>query len=157
MVESEKGRAVLSAEQLLEQLQKEGRSLTKDERAKMRAPLDAIYVRERVRFHGRQQNVARFGLLLVYLTMGLGVFTVFYYPSLTPASQLWMKGTLVVLAVGSLILLSAILVNHGRNATLLRLSRYIQERVPSQAQVTGADAGAVPVNSPHAPLPSDKE
>lgn len=139
----EQEKVVLDAAQLLEQLQKEGRSLTKAEREKMRGPQDAIYVRERVRFHGRQLNFARLGLLLVYLTMLLGVFTVFYYPRLAESSQLWMKGLLVLLAVLSLVLLSALLVNHGRNAALLRLSDFVHEQMRA-ADAAENEATAVP-------------
>lgn len=105
----------------------EGKSLTRNEREKAAGPYDEVYINEKIEYHTKRVNMARGVLALIFITIVLALCTVLYYENLSPVSQLWLKGTLIVLTVLCILGMPILLKNHSRNASVLRLVRAIRQ------------------------------
>lgn len=105
----------------------EGRSFSKGERTKAVGPYDEIYLRDRIRHHNRRHNAMRAVLVILYLSLLVAVYTVFFYPVDNPTSQAWLKGTIILLTVLSILGIPFLQKNHGRNASILRVVRKLRQ------------------------------
>lgn len=105
----------------------EGRSLSQGERKKALGPYDEIYMRDRIKHHKVRLYIRRGTLFILYLSLMVAVYTVFFYPVDNPTSQAWLKGTVVLLTVLSVLGAPFLLTNQGRNASILRMVQKLRE------------------------------
>jgi hypothetical protein len=105
----------------------EGKSLSAGEREKALGPYDEIYLSDRIHHHNRRLNVRRGVVFILYLSLLVAVYTVFFYPVDNLTSQTWLKGTVILLTVLSLLGIPFLLMNHGRNASVLRAVRRLRQ------------------------------
>ena len=66
-------------------------------------------------------------VFILYLSLLVAVYTVFFYPVDNLTSQTWLKGTVILLTVLSLLGIPFLLMNHGRNASVLRAVRRLRQ------------------------------
>lgn len=126
---------------------REGRSLSDGERKKALGPYDAIYICDRIQHHNRRLNLRRGALLLLYVALFVAVYTVFFYPDDNPTSQVWLKGTVAMLTVLSVLGIPFLVTNHGRNASILRMVsrlRGVEHRAAGGNAGSGQPAAASP-------------
>lgn len=131
----------------------EGRSLSQGERKKALGPYDEIYLRDRIKHHNRRMNLRRGALLILYFSLMVAVYTVFFYPIDNPTSQTWLKGTVVLLTVLSVLGVPFLLMNHGRNASILRMVRKLRKAEQQRAEKKGQEAGTGAPSRPTAAEP----
>lgn len=117
----------MQKEEIIRLLIAEGKSLTRNEREKAAGPYDSVYLTEKIKYYTKRVNLARGVVFIFFIDVILALLTVLYYESLSPTSLLWLKGTLILLTVLSLFGLPILKVNHGRNASVLRLIKTIRE------------------------------
>ncbi len=119
-------------------LLQEGKSLSKNERSKAEGEYDPIYIEEKIKFHARRVQRTRLVVFLLYLTLIVAVFSLIFYEDIPAGAQLWMKALMALLGVLCLIGLPALMTNHGRNASVLKMVRAIQLKAKEeQAQGVG--------------------
>lgn len=117
---------MIEYERVISLIIEEGKSFTPHEREKAAGPYDAIYLKEKIKHHSLRVQLLRAIVLLLYITLGVAILTVFFYPE-NPTSQKWIKGTLILLCVLCLLGLPYLFKNHGRNASLLRLVHRLRQ------------------------------
>lgn len=105
----------------------EGKSLNDGERKKALGPYDEIYLRDRIKHHNRRLNMRRGVVFVLYFSLIVAVYTVFFYPVDDTTAQAWLKGTVILLTVLSLLGIPFLLLNHGRNASVLRVVRRLRQ------------------------------
>lgn len=132
---------------------REGRSLSKGERTKALGPYDEIYLRDRIKHHNRRMNIRRGALLTLYFSLMTSVYTVFFYPIDNPTSQAWLKGCIVLLTVLSVLGVPFLLMNHGRNASILRIVRKLRKAEQLHAEKKGEMVGSGAPSRPSAAAP----
>lgn len=116
----------MQPEEIIRQLILEGKSLTRSEREKAAGPFDEIYIQERIQRHVRRLSLCRLVVVLLYADVAVALFTLFADDWLQPITHNWLMGTMAVVFVVCVLCLPFLLINHGRNASILRMIRHIR-------------------------------
>ncbi|PIE84799.1 MAG: hypothetical protein CSA07_00175 [Bacteroidia bacterium] len=142
-------------EKLVQAVLREGKSLRRAERKKASEEYDASYVQEKIRKYRKGLYVSRLVHLLLYTTASAGVVFVLYYESIPEGYVLWVKILMCILLLVCILGAPSIMTNHGRNGSVLRILRYVQEdyRQEFSAQQAATSAAFEPEPAPAAREP----
>ncbi|PID90264.1 MAG: hypothetical protein CSA97_03765, partial [Bacteroidetes bacterium] len=128
-------------EQLVQVVLKEGKSLKKVERKKAGDEYDPDYVKEKIGKYRKGIYLSRLMHFVLYATAGAGVVGVVYYENIPDGYVLLVKIFMCLLLLVCILGTPAILTNHGRNASVLRILRHVQDE--HQKEVNAQNAAVV--------------
>lgn len=118
----------MNTEELVSLLLDEGTSLTADEKLRAKLPFDKVYIDEKIRRHERLLIISKLVIVLLVLIDAAALLVLFLFNEIEVVSSYWLRGLLLVLFVVAVLGIPSAIINHGRNATILRVIRTIRTR-----------------------------
>ena len=115
----------MGTEEIISLLLDEGNSLTANEKLRAKVPFDKLYIDEKIKRHERLLIWSK--LVIVLLVVINAASLLFLFNDIEVTSSYWLRGVLAVLFIVALLGLPSAIINHGRNATILRVIRDIRK------------------------------
>ena len=105
----------------------EGNSLTANEKLRAKVPFDKLYIDEKIKRHERLLIWSKLVIVLLVVINAASLLVLFLFNDIEVTSSYWLRGVLAVLFIVALLGLPSAIINHGRNATILRVIRDIRK------------------------------
>jgi hypothetical protein len=122
----------MGTEEIISLLLDECNSLTANEKLRAKVPFDKLYIDEKIKRHERLLIWSKLVIVLLVLLNVASLLVLFLFNDIEVTSSYWLRGVLAVLFLVALLGLPSAIINHGRNATILRVIRDIRK---SQGEV----------------------
>lgn len=122
----------MGTEEIISLLLDECNSLTANEKLRAKVPFDKLYIDEKIKRHERLLIWSKLVIVLLVLLNVASLLVLFLFNDIEVTSSYWLRGVLAVLFLVALFGLPSAIINHGRNATILRVIRDIRK---SQGEV----------------------
>ena len=117
----------MGTEEIISLLLDEGNSLTANEKLRAKVPFDKLYIDEKIKRHERLLIWSKLVIVLLVLLNAASLLVLFLFNDIEVTSSYWLRGILAVLFIIALLGLPSVILNHGRNATILRVIRDIRK------------------------------
>lgn len=117
----------MGTEEIISLLLDEGSSLTANEKIRAKVPFDKLYIDEKIKRHERLLIWSKLVIVLLVVLNAASLLVLFLFNDIEVTSSYWLRGVLAVLFVLAVIGLPSAIINHGRNATILRVIRDIRK------------------------------
>jgi hypothetical protein len=117
----------MGTEEIISLLLDEGNSLTANEKLRAKVPFDKLYIDEKIKRHERLLIWSKLVIVLLVLLNAASLLVLFLFNDIEVTSSYWLRGILAVLFIIALLGLPSAILNHGRNATILRVIRDIRK------------------------------
>lgn len=117
----------MGTEEIISLLLDEGNSLTANEKLRAKVPFDKLYIDEKIKRHERLLIWSKLVIVLLVLLNAASLLVLFLFNDIEVTSSYWLRGVLAVLFIIALLGLPSAILNHGRNATILRVIRDIRK------------------------------
>lgn len=117
----------MGTEEIISLLLDEGNSLTANEKLRAKVPFDKLYIDEKIKRHERLLIWSKLVIVLLVVLNAASLLVLFLFNDIEATSSYWLRGVLAVLFVLAVIGLPSAIINHGRNATILRVIRDIRK------------------------------
>ena len=114
-------------EEIISLLLDEGNSLTANEKLRAKVPFDKLYIDEKIKRHERLLIWSKLVIVLLVVINAASLLVLFLFNDIGVTSSYWLRGVLAVLFIVALLGLPSAIINHGRNATILRVIRDIRK------------------------------
>ena len=115
----------MGTEEIISLLLDEGSSLTANEKIRAKVPFDKLYIDEKIKRHERLLIWSKLVIVLLVVINAASLLVLFLFNDIEVTSSYWLRGVLAVLFIVALLGLPSAIINHGRNATILRVIRDI--------------------------------
>lgn len=132
---------MIKIEKVADYLLEEGHSLTEYERQRAQTPFDQLYIDEKIKKHERLLFLSKLVIVALVLLNALSLLVLFFFNNLSELSQNWLRVILAVLYILTLFGLPTALINHGRNATILRVIRRLHKDEAEQDERLDTEEG----------------
>ena len=117
----------MGTEEIISLLLDEGNSLTANEKLRAKVPFDKLYIDEKIKRHERLLIWSTLVIVLLVVINAASLLVLFLFNDIEVTSSYWLRGVLAVLFIVALLGLPSAIINHGRNATILRVIRDIRK------------------------------
>lgn len=117
----------MGTEEIISLLLDEGNSLTANEKLRAKVPFDKLYIDEKIKRHERLLIWSKLVIVLLVVINAASLLVLFLFNDIEVTSSYWLRGVLTVLFIVALLGLPSAIINHGRNATILRVIRDIRK------------------------------
>ena len=117
----------MGTEEIISLLLDEGNSLTANEKLRAKVPFDKMYIDEKIKRHERLLIWSKLVIVLLVVINAASLLVLFLFNDIEVTSSYWLRGVLAVLFIVALLGLPSAIINHGRNATILRVIRDIRK------------------------------
>lgn len=117
----------MGTEEIISLLLDEGNSLTANEKLRAKVPFDKLYIDEKIKRHERLLIWSKLVIVLLVVINAASLLVLFLFNDIEVTSSYWLRGVLAVLFIVALLGLPSAIINHGRNATILRVIRDIRK------------------------------
>ena len=117
----------MGTEEIISLLLDEGSSLTANEKIRAKVPFDKLYIDEKIKRHERLLIWSKLVIVLLVVIDAASLLVLFLFNDIEVTSSYWLRGVLAVLFIVALLGLPSAIINHGRNATILRVIRDIRK------------------------------
>ena len=117
----------MGTEEIISLLLDEGTSLTANEKLRAKVPFDKLYIDEKIKRHERLLIWSKLVIVLLVVINAASLLVLFLFNDIEVTSSYWLRGVLAVLFIVALLGLPSAIINHGRNATILRVIRDIRK------------------------------
>ena len=117
----------MGTEEIISLLLDEGNSLTANEKLRAKVPFDKLYIDEKIKRHERLLIWSKLVIVLLVVINAASLLVLFLFNDIEVTSSYWLRGVLAVLFSVALLGLPSAIINHGRNATILRVIRDIRK------------------------------
>jgi hypothetical protein len=117
----------MGTEEIISLLLDEGSSLTANEKIRAKVPFDKLYIDEKIKRHERLLIWSKLVIVLLVVINAASLLVLFLFNDIEVTSSYWLRGVLAVLFIVALLGLPSAIINHGRNATILRVIRDIRK------------------------------
>ena len=117
----------MGTEEIISLLLDEGNSLTANEKLRAKVPFDKLYIDEKIKRHERLLIWSKLVIVLLVVINAASLLVLFLFNDIEETSSYWLRGVLAVLFIVALLGLPSAIINHGRNATILRVIRDIRK------------------------------
>lgn len=117
----------MGTEEIISLLLDEGNSLTANEKLRAKVPFDKLYIDEKIKRHERLLIWLKLVIVLLVVINAASLLVLFLFNDIEVTSSYWLRGVLAVLFIVALLGLPSAIINHGRNATILRVIRDIRK------------------------------
>ena len=117
----------MGTEEIISLLLDEGNSLTANEKIRAKVPFDKLYIDEKIKRHERLLIWSKLVIVLLVVINAASLLVLFLFNDIEVTSSYWLRGVLAVLFIVALLGLPSAIINHGRNATILRVIRDIRK------------------------------
>ena len=117
----------MGTEEIISLLLDEGNSLTANEKLRAKVPFDKLYIDEKIKRHERLLIWSKLVIVLLVVINAASLLVLFLFNDIEVTSSYWLRGVLAVLFIVALLGFPSAIINHGRNATILRVIRDIRK------------------------------
>jgi len=117
----------MGTEEIISLLLDEGNSLTANEKLRAKVPFDKLYIDEKIKRHERLLIWSKLVIVLLVVINAASLLVLFLFNDIEVTSSYWLRGVLAVLFIVALLGLPSAIINHVRNATILRVIRDIRK------------------------------
>ena len=117
----------MGTEEIISLLLDECSSLTAHEKLRAKVPFDKLYIDEKIKRHERLLIWTKLAIVLLVVLNAASLLVLFLFNDIEVTSSYWLRGVLAVLFIVALLGLPSAIINHGRNATILRVIRDIRK------------------------------
>ena len=117
----------MGTEEIISRLLDEGTSLTANEKQRAKEPFDKLYIDEKIKRHERLLILSKIVIVALVILNAASLLVLFLFNDIEVISSYWLRGLLAVFFLAAVAGLPSAILNHGRNATILRVIRDIRK------------------------------